>query len=189
MTDADPAALSPAKRRRLIARGLLRALVSTTVLVALYFVLPLAVIAAIPLVVWWVVALLVLVGVSAWQLRAITRSAHPTVRAIVALAVTAPLYLLLFATTYVLMSNADSETFTSGALTRLDALYFTVTVFATVGFGDISPASQDARLVVMIQMILNLLVLGAGIKVFVGAVQRRRRDQQAGANVAADGDD
>lgn len=187
MTEADAVALTPAKRRRLIARGLLRALASTTVLVALYFLVPFAIIDALPLGVWLGFALLVLVSVSTWQLRAITRSAHPRVRAIVALAITAPLYLLLFAATYFLMSTADSEHFTSGALTRLDALYFTVTIFATVGFGDVSPATQEARLVVMVQMILNLLVLGAGIKVFLGAVQRRRKDQESGAS-ATDGD-
>jgi voltage-gated potassium channel len=38
---------------------------------------------------------------------------------------------------------------------RTDSLYFTVTVFATVGFGDIFPASQMARLVVTAQMILT----------------------------------
>ncbi|PXA67151.1 potassium channel family protein [Cryobacterium arcticum] len=187
MTGPGPQALAPGQRRRLIARGVLRALASTTVLVALYFLVPFALISALPLVVWLVVAFLVLVAVSAWQLRAIARSTHPTVQAIVALAITAPLYLLLFAVTYFLLSVSGSEHFSTGVLTRLDALYFTVTIFATVGFGDISPATQGARLIVMIQMILNLLVLGAGIKVFVGAVQRRRKDQESDANAVADG--
>ena len=61
------------------------------------------------------------------------------------------------------------------ALTRTDTLYFTVTVFATVGFGDISPASQAARLVVTAQMILNLIVLGLGVRLIVGAAQRARQ--------------
>jgi hypothetical protein len=33
-------------------------------------------------------------------------------------------------------------------LTRTDALYFTVTVFSTVGFGDITAKTETARLVV-----------------------------------------
>ena len=53
-------------------------------------------------------------------------------------------------------------------------LYFAVTIFSSVGFGDIFAASQTARALVTIQMILNLLVLGAGIGVFVGAARRRR---------------
>ena len=54
---------------------------------------------------------------------------------------------------------------------RTDSLYFTVTVFATVGFGDITATSQVARIVVIAQMILDLLVLGLVVKVFVGAVE------------------
>ncbi|MFB2599223.1 potassium channel family protein [Herbiconiux sp. P17] len=185
MTGPRSSARSPSQRRRLIVRGLLRAAVSTAVLVAVYFAVPFAVIDAVPLAVSLVIALVVLLGVTTWQLRAITRSAHPRVRAIEALAVTVPLYLLLFAASYFLLARADVENFTSGVLTRLDALYFTVTVFATVGFGDISPASQAARLVVMVQMVLNLLVLGAGIQVFVGAV-RRARPRQASRS-ASDG--
>jgi voltage-gated potassium channel Kch len=104
------------------------------------------------------------------------------VRATRALAVTVPLYLLLFAATYFVMASADSENFSTQGLTRLDTLYFTVTIFATVGFGDISPTSQVARLLVMVQMILNLLILGVGIQVFLGAVQRGRGDQTSDPN-------
>jgi voltage-gated potassium channel len=53
-------------------------------------------------------------------------------------------------------------------------LYFTVTVFSTVGFGDIFPASEAARLLVTAQMILNLIVLGLGVRLIVGAAQRAR---------------
>ena len=55
---------------------------------------------------------------------------------------------------------ASPASFSTHQLTRTDALYFTVTTFTTVGFGDIIPASQGARLVVTAQMILDLLVLG-----------------------------
>jgi hypothetical protein len=51
----------------------------------------------------------------------------------------------------------------------------TVTAFSTVGFGDITAASQPARLVVTVQMLLDLLVLGLGIRVIIGAVQRARQ--------------
>ncbi|MGB7805257.1 MAG: ion channel, partial [Actinomycetota bacterium] len=53
-------------------------------------------------------------------------------------------------------------------------LYLTVTIFSTVGFGDISPKTETARLVVAGQMILDLIVLGVGIKVILGAVQRSK---------------
>ena len=114
---------------------------------------------------------------ASWQVRAITRNAHPAVRAIEALATTAPLFLLLFAVSYYLLAQDDPASFSTGTLTRTDALYFTVTVFATVGFGDISPTSQIARRLVTAQMILDLVVLGLGIRIFVGAVQRGRQRQ------------
>ena len=67
----------------------------------------------------------------------------------------------------------------AGAVRRVlepDSLYFTVTVFATVGFGDITATSQTGRLIVTAQMILDLIVLGLGIGVFLGAVQRGQQD-------------
>jgi hypothetical protein len=54
------------------------------------------------------------------------------------------------------MAANHPANFSTHALTRTDALYFTVTVFSTVGFGDITAASQSARLVVTAQMLLDL---------------------------------
>jgi voltage-gated potassium channel len=73
------------------------------------------------------------------------------------------------------MSQTDAANFSVPGLTRTDALYFTVTVFATVGFGDITAASQSARALVTAQMILDLIVLGAVIRVFIGAVRLARQ--------------
>ena len=64
------------------------------------------------------------------------------------------------------------------ALSRSDALYFTITVFATVGFGDISAQDEVARLVVSSQMLLDLIVLGLGIQVILGAVERGQATQE-----------
>ena len=177
MTDTDDTEMTRVERRRFILRGLLRALILSTVLVILYFLAPLAWIDGIPVAVVLVVAPLILLLVSWWQIRAILRSSQPGLRGISALAVIAPLYLLLFAATYFLMASADSASFSMDELTRVDTLYFTVTIFSTVGFGDISPISETARLVVTIQMILNLIVLGAGVKLLTVAVQRGRRSQ------------
>ena len=63
----------------------------------------------------------------------------------------------------------------SQPLTRSDSLYFTVTVFSTVGFGDILATSQTAKLAVTVQMVLNLLFLGLGVRVIVGAVELSRQ--------------
>ena len=74
-----------------------------------------------------------------------------------------------------------------GPLTHTDGLYFTVTVFSTVGFGDITAKSQTARLVVTGQMLADLIVLGLAIKVIVGAVHRGRQ-RRAGPGGTLGGD-
>jgi voltage-gated potassium channel len=147
------------------------------VLIALYYVSPLDQVVGVPLPISLIVLLLLLVGVSIWQLQAITRAAYPGVRAIEALATTVPLFLLLFAATYFLMAQDDPANFSADPLTRTDTLYLTITIFSTVGFGDISAASQSARLVASLQMLLDLLVLGFGIRVFTSAIQRGRQQQ------------
>ena len=84
-----------------------------------------------------------------------------------------PAGVVLFASTYFLMERASAASFTQ-PLTRTDALYFTVTVFSTVGFGDITAKSETARVVLIVQMLADLVLLGAGIRVLLGAVQRGR---------------
>ena len=179
MTNVFPHDMSKAERRRFVLKGLGRAMAMTIVLVALYFVVPLEWVAGVPISVVLVIAPLVLLVVSAWQIRAVMGSPQPGLRGIEALAIIAPLYLLLFAVTYFLMALDSPETFTAEPLTRVDALYLTVTVFSTVGFGDISAASQPARILVTIQMILNLIVLGAGVRLLTGAVKRGRESNAA----------
>jgi voltage-gated potassium channel len=166
-----------ARRRREMGLGMLRALATATALVALYYLLPLDRLAKnVPLAVTLGAGLAILVAVAAWQLRAVLRARYPGVRAAVALAATVPLFLLLFASAYYVMARGTPGSF-SQHLTRTDALYFTVTTFTTVGFGDITATSQTARLVVTVQMILDLLALGLGIRVFIGAVKRAREAQ------------
>lgn len=183
MTSLDIADRQPPSPRRIVTRGLLRALTSTAALVALYFVWPFDSLRAVPPAISLTIAGLVLVVISSWQIRAITRSPYPGLRAIEALAVTVPLFLLLFAGLYYAMALDDPANFSAPSLTRIDTLYFTVTIFSTVGFGDISAVSEPARLVVTVQMILNLLVLGAGIRMFIGAAKRSREFHAADPDI------
>ena len=92
------------------------------VLVALYYVLPLDRLFDVNVVVVLVVGVALLAGMIAWQVRAIERSTYPGIRAVQSLASTTPLFLLLFASTYYVLSLGDPETFTE-PLTRTDALY------------------------------------------------------------------
>jgi voltage-gated potassium channel len=58
-------------------------------------------------------------------------------------------------------------------MTRLDALYFTMATFATVGYGDITPVSEPARFVTLLQMIGGLVLIGVVARVLIGAARLR----------------
>ncbi|MEU8497804.1 potassium channel family protein [Streptomyces lavendulae] len=106
----------------------------------------------------------------AWQASAISRSEYPRLRAVEALATAVPLFLLLFSASYVLLSIGNPQSF-SEPLDRTGALYFTVTVFATVGFGDIVPTTPTGRVLTTLQMVADLVVVGIVAKVLFGAVR------------------
>jgi len=187
MTDQRHLGLPEAKRRRLIIRAVLRGVATTTVLVVLYYLLPLDRPWDTDTAVRLLIGLLVFAGLMVWQVRAIIGARYPGLRAAEALGVIIPLYLLLFASTYFVMERASAANFTQ-PLTRTDALYFSVTVFTTVGFGDIAAKSETARVVLIVQMLADLALLGAGARVLLGAVRRgqqRRTDSSDGNGPAA----
>ena len=173
MTNQHFQALPAAKRRRLIFGAVLRSVLAAVVLVVLYYVLPLDRRWDSDTAIRLLVGIVVFAGVMVWQVRAIAGSRYPGLRAAETLGLILPLFLVLFASTYFVMERASAGSFTE-PLTRTDALYFTVTVFSTVGFGDITAKSETARVVLIVQMLADLAFLGAGIRVLLGAVQRGR---------------
>ena len=167
------AAGHPRPPARRIALANLRAATSTAVLVALYYLLPLDRDATWASVTTLAVGLAALIALVIFQVRWILSSPFPGLRAVEALATSIPLFLLLFASTYFVLERLSSGNF-SQSLTRSDSLYFTVTVFSTVGFGDITPKTELARLLVTCQMVADVIILGLAVKVIVGAVKSRR---------------
>jgi hypothetical protein len=128
-----------------------------------------------------ILGLVALAIIVALQIRAVLSATYPLLRAIEALATAIPLLLVLFASAYFLMNQADSGSF-SQPLNRTAALYFTVTVFSTVGFGDIVPKTDTARIATMVQMVVDLVVVGLVVRLIVSAVQlslQRRSAQPA----------
>jgi hypothetical protein len=104
------------------------------------------------------------------QIRSTMRSPYPGIRAFESLAISGPLFLILFAATHYLIGRSSAHSY-SQTMTRLDALYFTITVFTTVGFGDITPVSEIARTVTLLQMIGDLLLIFVIARVLFGAVK------------------
>lgn len=174
--------LSRVQRRRLFARVLFRSLAGVVVLLALYYFLPLQDLRGVPVWICLLGALVLLAAVIVAQVRGIVTSRYPGVYAVEALAVTVPFFLLMFASAYLVLAQDNAANFSTHQLTRTDSLYFVLTTFATVGFGDITATSQTARVLVMAQMILDLVALGLGVQVYRGAVQVGRK--RSGAGVA-----
>ena len=110
------------------------------------------------------------------SLRRIPTSKYPMMRALLIITVFFVTYLLLMAYVYLsLESRFPGQV--PGVTTHIDALYFTVTVLTTVGFGDITPVGQAAKAVVTAQMIFTVVVLGALLRsaATVGREERQRR--------------
>jgi voltage-gated potassium channel len=152
--------------RRMVVRS---SLSGAGVLVA-YFVLPFTSVLTASTIAVLAGGLAVVAVLLSWQIHAIRVSPAPRAQALGTLVLTVPVFLVVFATTYFLMSRTSPEHW-SEPLSRLDALYFTVTVVATVGFGDITAVSQTARAVVTVQMIGNLIIVGLIARVVMRAVE------------------
>ena len=153
---------------------------STAALIALYYVIPLKDLSGALSVFAFIAALVGVVVIVVWQVQAIFRADYPGLQAVEALATVIPLFLLVFSASYYLMAYHTTGSF-SQPLDRTEALYFTVTTFSTVGYGDIVPKGDTARVVVMIQMIADLAIIGFGVKVLAGAVETRRRETSQGS--------
>ncbi|MEV7521525.1 ion channel [Streptomyces sp. NPDC091371] len=158
------------QRRRRVIGHLARSVASTALLTALYYLVPLDRQVGLGTVLMLLTGLALFGALLAWQVSAIARSEYPRLRAIEALATAVPLFLVMFAAVYFLIAKEYPASFTE-SLTRTDALYFTVTVFATVGFGDIAPVSESARVLTTAQMAADLIVVGIVAKVLFGAVR------------------
>lgn len=165
--------------------GLLRGLLTATLLLVLYYVLPLDRPFDVAAEVGLIVGLLAFAVLVAWQIDAIMHADRPRLRAVEALSVSLPFLLVLFATTYFLIGSDRADAFTE-PMSRTDALYFTVTVFTTVGFGDIAPTSDIARVLATIQMLVDLVALGVIGRVVLGAVQIGLHRQTSASGPGAD---
>jgi hypothetical protein len=158
-------------RRRAITRTLAEIVAAWVILIGLFYLVPVGAGTGPTIVARIVFSVALLTFVLTWQVRRIARSDVPELRAATALGVIIPLFFVLFATIYLSMSNASTTTFTEG-LDHTRAIYFTITVFSTVGFGDITPQTDPARVVVSIQMILDLIIIGGAVRVLFNAAQQ-----------------
>jgi hypothetical protein len=109
-----------------------------------------------------------------WQIRTIMSAKYPLLRATEAVIIALTVFTILFALLYLGLAQADKASF-SEPLGRVSAFYFTVTIFATVGFGDISARSDVARVVVTIQMLLDITFVAVVVRVFSSVARSSAR--------------
>lgn len=85
--------------------------------------------------------------------------------------------LVAFAFVYYLIADSSPDQFV-GIATRLDALYFSTTTTATVGFGDVHATGQVARGVVTLHMVFNLVFIAAVVNLAKEQMSARRAAQR-----------
>jgi len=166
----NPTWLEEFERSQLV-RTALRSLLTVGVLVAVYYLAPIPNRSHSTPVLHVVVALAAFAAVLAVEVRQITRSDQPMLRATVAMATVIPLFLVMFSWLYLVMAQTNLAAFGTH-LTRTSALYFTISVFSTVGFGDITAKTDPVRLVVAIQMLADLAVIAVVVRLILGAASR-----------------
>ena len=120
-------------------------------------------------------------AVFAWQIGRINSAELPELRAVEALGIVIALFLVLFSAIYLAMSHQDARTFTQ-PLDHVRALYLTITIFSTVGFGDITPTTDAARLIVSAQMLLDLAIIGVVVRLLLNAAKSRVAPAEGSTN-------
>jgi voltage-gated potassium channel len=181
----SPTSLESLDRReqqRVITRSAIRILVSVVLLFALYGALPAADRTGAGTLLRLFVGLIIFGAVLGWQVLKIMGAEHPELRAAEALAIAVPIVVIVFAFTYLSMSHVQPGSF-SEPLNHVRAVYFVITVISTVGFGDITPKTDSAMIVVSFQIMLDLVLLVGIVRaVFFAAqvgVRRRQLEREA----------
>ena len=109
----------------------------------------------------WTLFILALVLVAILLLRQVVHVmlGLPNIRPGLVIPLLMTLSILVFASTYLSLAQLPGELV--GLDTRLDALYFTLVTLATIGYGDITPHGQTARLVAILQIVYSFIFLTA----------------------------
>jgi hypothetical protein len=95
-------------------------------------------------------------------------------------ALVAVLYAFIVFTSLVYLAIASDAGQFTGLHTRVDAIYFTMSTIATVGFGDVHATGQVARTVVTVQIFLDLIIVGLVARIILpNVVDARMRARQA----------
>jgi voltage-gated potassium channel Kch len=87
--------------------------------------------------------------------------------------------MVMFAFTYFSLAIHGHQQM-AGIHTRVDALYFSATTMTTVGYGDVHPIGQVARVITTFQLIFDVVFIAAFVRLLtsVARVPSRPADEQ-----------
>jgi hypothetical protein len=157
------------ERRRAVVRSLVRFVSIFAVIIAGYYLLPLGgasggAVAIVRL----VAGALLFIAVMGWEVHRIVTADLPELRAAESLAIAVPFFLTTYAAAYVTLSTLTPGSFTQ-AMNRTGGLYFSVVTFGTVGYGDIAPVSDLARILVSTQVLGDLVFIALVLRIVAKA--------------------
>lgn len=168
------------QQQRVLARTAIRILLSIVLLFTLYGAMPVADRTGLGTLIELLVGLIIFAAVLGWQVLKIMGAEHPELRAAEALAIAVPVVLIVFSFTYLSLSRAQPGSF-SEPLDHVRSVYFVITVISTVGFGDITPKTDAAMILVSFQIMLDLVLLVGIVRAVFFAAQigvRRRQTER-----------
>ena len=162
------AQLEHSQLRRALLFSALRSLLLFVAVLGLYYVFPFDG-GSLQASVWIrLVGGMILFGLTVFLVaRKVWNSQFPELRTMEALAVAFPRFICVYAGVYLGLSHQNPQAF-SEVLTHTSSLYFTVVTFGTVGFGDIHPVSDVARLLVTSQVLVDVLFVGFVVRGIFG---------------------
>ena len=165
------AELDKKRRRGAMIRAITRIAVAWTLLTVVYFLVPFDGLHGGDALLRLVISMCVFAAAAGWELRQTTRAELPQFRAITALGALTPLFIVLFSGTYLALSHSRPASF-NVRLDHYKALYFMITTLSTVGYGDITATTNMGRMLVSVQMLLDLILIGSIVRLLASAAQR-----------------
>ncbi len=178
--------LDPVQRRRALVQAAVTITLAWALILGAFYLVPFSHLSGTRSVLRLVVVVVLVGVVLVLQIRRISNAELPELRAVEALAVVIVVFLTGFSIIYLNLAHGAQSTFTQ-PLDHTKALYFTICVFSTVGFGDITPRTDTARLIVAAQMLLDLVIIGTVVRLIFNAARTRIGPGQASPRTGVDG--
>lgn len=142
-----------------------------TLVVGLYFLVPVSLHPTGGMLLRGASALAVLVCLAAAVVTELRRSASDDSRGVTGLVSAIVGVLVVFALAYYALEIHQPDQL-HGLHTRIDALYFSASTMLTIGYGDVHAVGQSARALVLVQMVFDVIFVAAAAGMLGPRVRR-----------------